>query len=95
MVIASQWQLICLKKPSEFRNCETTWGTPEFLARLPQGRTWPSTGEIDDETNRVVDGARIRCVRQMDKLRKEFVKAGERQELTRNLMTKTVMFRVF
>ena len=50
-------------------------GTDEFLTRLPKGKSWPSAGEIDDATNKRVDGPRVRAVRQMDKLRKEFLKA--------------------
>jgi hypothetical protein len=50
-------------------------GTDEFLTRLPQAKRWPSAAEIDDETNKRVDGPRARAVRQMDKLRKEFLKA--------------------
>lgn len=55
-------------------------GTREFLTRLPVGRRWRSADAIDDETNTRVDGPRIRSVRQMDRLRKEFVKASERSE---------------
>jgi hypothetical protein len=50
-------------------------GTSEFLTRLPKAKSWPSAAEIDDATNRRVDGPRARAVRQMDKLRKEFLKA--------------------
>ena len=53
-------------------------GTDEFLTRLPQGKRWSSAGEIDDDTNKRVDGPRVRAVRQMDKLRKEFLKAPPR-----------------
>jgi hypothetical protein len=50
-------------------------GTSEFLTRLPKAKRWPSAAEIDDATNKRVDGPRVRAVRQMDKLRKEFLKA--------------------
>ena len=50
-------------------------GTAEFLTRLPKGKQWPNAAEIDDDTNKRVDGPRARAVRQMDKLRKEFLKA--------------------
>jgi len=50
-------------------------GTSEFLTRLPKAKRWPSAAEIDDATNKRVDGPRARAVRQMDKLRKEFLKA--------------------
>jgi hypothetical protein len=50
-------------------------GTSEFLTRLPKAKSWPSAAEIDDATNKRVDGPRVRAVRQMDKLRKEFLKA--------------------
>lgn len=55
-------------------------GTSEFLARLPKSKRWPNAREIDDDTNRRVDGLRARSVRQMDKLRKEFVKVPRRDE---------------
>jgi hypothetical protein len=50
-------------------------GTEEFLSRLPKGKQWPNAGEIDDATNKRVDGPRSRAVRLMDKLRKEFLNA--------------------
>jgi hypothetical protein len=50
-------------------------GTSEFLTRLPKAKRWPSAAEIDDATNKRVDGPRARAVRQIDKLRKEFLKA--------------------
>jgi hypothetical protein len=50
-------------------------GTDEFLTRLPMGKRWRSAGEIDDDTNKRVDGPRIIAVRLMGKLRKEFLKA--------------------
>ena len=50
-------------------------GTEEFLTRLPKGKRWPNAREIDDATNKRVDGPRARAVRLMDKLRKEFLKA--------------------
>jgi len=52
-------------------------GTEEFRTRLPKGKRWPTAGEIDDATNKRVDGPRARSVRLMDKLRKEFLKAPE------------------
>jgi hypothetical protein len=51
-------------------------GTDEFLTRLPKDKHWRSASEIDDDTNRRIEGPRTRAVRQMDKLRKEFVKAS-------------------
>jgi len=56
-------------------------GTSEFLTRLPQGKHWPSAREIDDDINERVDGLRTRSVRQMDKLRKEFLRAPTPTEL--------------
>ncbi|HEY2974575.1 MAG TPA: hypothetical protein VGJ48_18800 [Pyrinomonadaceae bacterium] len=56
-------------------------GTSEFLIRLPKGKHWPSAKEIDDDTNKRVDGLRTRSVRQMDKLRKEFLRAPAPTEL--------------
>jgi hypothetical protein len=56
-------------------------GTSEFLTRLPKSKHWPSAGEIDDDTNKRVDGLRTRSVRQMDKLRKEFLGAPASTEL--------------
>jgi hypothetical protein len=56
-------------------------GTSEFLTRLPKGKHWPSAKEIDDDTNKRVDGLRTRSVRQMDKLRKEFLRAPAPTEL--------------
>ena len=50
-------------------------GTEEFRTRLPKGKRWPTAGEIDDATNKRVEGPRARSVRLMDKLRKEFLKA--------------------
>jgi hypothetical protein len=50
-------------------------GTAEFLKRLPQGKQWNSSAEIDNETNTRVDGARIRAIEQMNLLRKNFVSA--------------------
>jgi hypothetical protein len=50
-------------------------GTKEFLTRLPKAKQWPNAREIDDDTNKRVDGPRARAVRQMDKLRNEFLKA--------------------
>jgi hypothetical protein len=49
-------------------------GTEEFLTRLPKGKRWPNASEIDVATNARVDGPRIRAVREMDKLRTEFLK---------------------
>lgn len=49
-------------------------GTDEFLTRLPKGKQWESPAEIDDETNKRVDGPRVKAVRLMDKLRREFLK---------------------
>jgi hypothetical protein len=51
-------------------------GTDAFLSRLPKAKLWPSAAEIDDATNKRVDGPRTRAVRLMDKLRKEFLKAS-------------------
>src|SRR5258706_143043 len=55
-------------------------GTDEFMSRLPKAKLWPSAAEIDDATNKRVDGPRIRAVRLMDKLRKEFLKAPRPDE---------------
>jgi len=55
-------------------------GTDEFLSRLPKAKLWPSAAEIDDATNKRVDGPRTRAVRLMDKLRKEFLKAPRPDE---------------
>jgi hypothetical protein len=49
-------------------------GTDEFLSRLPKSKHWSSAGEIDDDTNKRVDGPRVKAVREMDKLRKQFLK---------------------
>jgi hypothetical protein len=48
-------------------------GTDEFMARLPTSKRWATAAEIDDATNKRVDGPRTRAVRLMDKLRKEFL----------------------
>lgn len=52
-------------------------GTEEFLTRLPKDKRWPNARDIDDATNKRVDGPRTRAVRLMDKLRKDFLKAPE------------------
>lgn len=49
-------------------------GTDDFLIRLPAAKQWSSPAEIDDETNNRVDGPRVKAVREMDKLRREFLK---------------------
>jgi hypothetical protein len=63
------------EEPVQVSEMRDYLGTSEFLTRLPKGKLWPSAAEIDDVTNKRVDGPRARSVRLMDKLRKEFMKA--------------------
>lgn len=52
----------------------------DFLRSLPAPK--PFTKGIDDEINDLVDGPRIRAIEQMDKLRREFIKASQRDQST-------------
>jgi hypothetical protein len=63
------------KEPVKVSEMRDYLGTDEFMTRLPEGCEWDNAAEIDDATNKRVDGPRIRAVRLMDKLRKEFLKA--------------------
>ena len=60
------------EEPVEVTEMRDYIGTKKFRTRLPKGKRWPTAGEIDDATNKRVDGPRARAVRLMDKLRKEY-----------------------
>lgn len=64
------------EKPVRVSEMRDYLGTDEFMTRLPKNKRWAAAAEIDNATNKRVDGPRTRAVRLMDKLRKEFLKAS-------------------
>jgi hypothetical protein len=60
---------------SEMRNFV---GTSDFLVRLPKPRHFDT--QIDDDVNQKVDGPRVRAIKQMDKLKKQFLGQSRRDQ---------------